>query len=415
MNSKFYKDKKNYILKEYEPGEAAARASMSMVAGKEAAEQAFPRDAFKVTDSDTLLDIVNISLDVIGIFDPSGIADGANMLIYLGRNQYINAFFSLIGAVIPYLGDVFKVASKVSLPLLEEAMKLLSDPNSRKIIRKLLNFAETRGFYKFTDWVMSFIDLPYKKAAEYLFETFRDSKQIMKDAVTSKMVETTSAFSTKGIKQSFKAHPVLKTIEAALAGGVIYGDIKGQFADKVTLLQKQLELINTNFRQSFQKENISQLTVGFDDSGNDIIVALGDFIRANQIYYAIQTTQDPKLFALAFSMAGWDEENLNFYLNGAEQLNYIDSKTKNEILKTFVQLQSSSQDSKNSSFINALVSFFEAIIPKFVKEYDKKAIKNMAFVEYNKKNAILSTKNIEMQGLTAQAAELRNKADSKKQ
>ncbi|MBU0678144.1 MAG: RHS domain-containing protein [Verrucomicrobia bacterium] len=46
-------------------------------------------------------------LDVVGVFDPFGVADGLNALIYLGRGQKGNAAISAVG-LIPYLGDLGK-------------------------------------------------------------------------------------------------------------------------------------------------------------------------------------------------------------------------------------------------------------------------------------------------------------------
>jgi len=46
-------------------------------------------------------------LDVIGIFDPTGIADLLNAVIYAGRGQWGNAAISA-GAIIPYIGDFGK-------------------------------------------------------------------------------------------------------------------------------------------------------------------------------------------------------------------------------------------------------------------------------------------------------------------
>lgn len=47
-------------------------------------------------------------LDAIGLFDPTGIADFTNALIYSGRGQWGYAGISML-AVIPYLGDTAKV------------------------------------------------------------------------------------------------------------------------------------------------------------------------------------------------------------------------------------------------------------------------------------------------------------------
>ena len=46
-------------------------------------------------------------LDFVGIFDPTGISDAVNALIYLGRGQFGNAGISAL-AIIPFIGDIGK-------------------------------------------------------------------------------------------------------------------------------------------------------------------------------------------------------------------------------------------------------------------------------------------------------------------
>ncbi len=55
-----------------------------------------------------LLDIVQIGLDMIGIVDPTGLADAASGVISLSKGKWLDAVIS--GAsIIPYIGDLAKV------------------------------------------------------------------------------------------------------------------------------------------------------------------------------------------------------------------------------------------------------------------------------------------------------------------
>ena len=54
------------------------------------------------------LDVTQITLDVVGIFEPTPFADGANTLISLGRGDLLGAGLSALGMV-PYLGDAAKL------------------------------------------------------------------------------------------------------------------------------------------------------------------------------------------------------------------------------------------------------------------------------------------------------------------
>ena len=59
------------------------------------------------SDRSGWLDNVQAGLDVTGIADPTGVVDGVNALIYLGRGQWENAGISAL-AIIPYIGDLGK-------------------------------------------------------------------------------------------------------------------------------------------------------------------------------------------------------------------------------------------------------------------------------------------------------------------
>lgn len=59
-------------------------------------------------DGDLVLDLTQMGLDVVGIFEPTPFADGANTLISLGRSDWLGAGLSVLG-VIPYLGDAAKL------------------------------------------------------------------------------------------------------------------------------------------------------------------------------------------------------------------------------------------------------------------------------------------------------------------
>jgi hypothetical protein len=53
------------------------------------------------------LDIVQFGLDIIGIFEPTPIADGTNTLISLARGDWLGAGLSALG-IVPYVGDLAK-------------------------------------------------------------------------------------------------------------------------------------------------------------------------------------------------------------------------------------------------------------------------------------------------------------------
>ncbi|MEZ6129834.1 MAG: hypothetical protein R3C59_14215 [Planctomycetaceae bacterium] len=74
-----------------------------------------------------LLEVAQIGLDLIGIVDPTGLADAASGIISLSKGRWLDAVIS--GAsLIPYLGDIAKVGKF---------------PRYMKVIRESIQFAKT--------------------------------------------------------------------------------------------------------------------------------------------------------------------------------------------------------------------------------------------------------------------------------
>lgn len=88
------------------------------------------------------LDLTQIGLDIVGIFEPTPFADGANTLISLGRGDWLGAGLSVLG-VVPYLGDLAKlgklgkwaktVANGVELAAKNPAAAKILEPALRKV------------------------------------------------------------------------------------------------------------------------------------------------------------------------------------------------------------------------------------------------------------------------------------------
>lgn len=54
------------------------------------------------------LDVVQFALDLVGIVEPTGAADGLSALISLGRGKWLDAGISGL-SLLPYVGDLAKV------------------------------------------------------------------------------------------------------------------------------------------------------------------------------------------------------------------------------------------------------------------------------------------------------------------
>jgi hypothetical protein len=89
------------------------------------------------------LDVTQLGLDIVGIFEPTPFADGANTLISLGRGDWFGAITSAAG-IIPYVGDAAKlgklgkwaetVAKAVDMAATNPAFRKAIEPALRKIV-----------------------------------------------------------------------------------------------------------------------------------------------------------------------------------------------------------------------------------------------------------------------------------------
>jgi hypothetical protein len=60
------------------------------------------------SQDDLILDILQFALDLVGVVDPTGLADGASALISLSRGEWLNAAISAV-SLVPYVGDMAKL------------------------------------------------------------------------------------------------------------------------------------------------------------------------------------------------------------------------------------------------------------------------------------------------------------------
>ncbi len=93
-----------------------------------------------VTREALLLDVTQMSLDIIGIVEPTPFADGTNALISAGRGDAVGAVLSGLG-IIPYLGDLAKIGKLGRwAQTMENAIQLAkTDPAFRAAIEPALS------------------------------------------------------------------------------------------------------------------------------------------------------------------------------------------------------------------------------------------------------------------------------------
>lgn len=96
-------------------------------------------DGLTPEQKELVLDLTQVGLSVVGIFDPTGIADGADAAISVGRGDYWGAGISALG-IIPYLGDIAKIGKLPKLLKIIDNVVGMAKTDSRfaKVVAPLL-------------------------------------------------------------------------------------------------------------------------------------------------------------------------------------------------------------------------------------------------------------------------------------
>jgi hypothetical protein len=81
-------------------------------------------------EQELLLDVTQLILDLVGIVDPTPVADGSNAVISAGRQDWLGAGISLVG-VVPYVGDLAKGAKITRWKATVDKALMLSRRSSR--------------------------------------------------------------------------------------------------------------------------------------------------------------------------------------------------------------------------------------------------------------------------------------------
>lgn len=130
-----------------------------------------------------VMDLTQVGLSVVGIFDPTGIADGADAVISLGRGDYWGAGISALG-IIPYLGDIAKIGKLPKLlKIIDNVVSMAkADGKFAKVVEPLLkglkNAIDKLPIEKLPNWakepiqsLKNKIDDFFSSAAKNLDET----------------------------------------------------------------------------------------------------------------------------------------------------------------------------------------------------------------------------------------------------
>ncbi len=138
------------------------------------------------------LDIVQLTLDIVGIFEPTPFADGTNALISLGRGDLLGAGLSGI-SIVPYIGDIAKAGKLPGYAAkIEKAISLArNDANFARYLRPALE--KLRGVLNsipdsLSPRVKQWVDQIRKPIDDFLGSS-RSTKQLANlEALTDRLV-----------------------------------------------------------------------------------------------------------------------------------------------------------------------------------------------------------------------------------
>ena len=133
----------NKVLSPVEQGQAMANyGGLSQSGTLLAANPGGAARALNKAEKALILDVTQMGLDIVGIFDPTPISDGVNTVISLGRGDWFGAITSAVG-IIPFIGDAAKlgklgkwaktVSEAVDLAAKNPAFRKAIEPTLRKI------------------------------------------------------------------------------------------------------------------------------------------------------------------------------------------------------------------------------------------------------------------------------------------
>ena len=203
------------------------------------------------TMGELALDLTQMGLDIVGIFEPTPFADGANTIISAVRGDWGNAALSVIG-IVPYVGDLAKFGKIPKWIASIEKISIVVDKLSdvAKLGGKAAEAA--KGFVR---EVRRLLDkIPIEKLPDKLQEAFKSLKGKVEEFF-AKMKKVDSP--ADNIKKSEKITDTSKTVD----------NIKPKTTDGTTTTTKQPDIeppqkpkINDSFEEIESIQNLKNIS-----------------------------------------------------------------------------------------------------------------------------------------------------------
>lgn len=173
------------------------------------------------------LDIAQLSLDIVGIFEPTPFADGTNAIISLARGNWLDAGLSAV-SIIPYLGDTAKLGKiprylesvEAAAQLAKKSVVYANElfPAFRKLDSALKQFPPTNATVMRIQLFVNqfFAARCQSKLANITIEGLIKNRNISE--LTQQQIR--NALAKNGIREAHNAHIIKRLIERGPYTGI---------------------------------------------------------------------------------------------------------------------------------------------------------------------------------------------------
>lgn len=173
-----------------------------------------------------VMDWVQTGLDIGGIFDPTGILDLTNAVIYFSKGDILFGMLSLV-AVIPYAGDVIAKPILLAAKAGSKEFKIMSTAVKTKNASKIAEAANSMKGSKIGKTIFDFLDNFNKGLGEKVLNILQKGKKI---PIVGKFFTTIEEWIKlfKNAAKEMKIPTKAKTFEKEIVqNGKVIGKMKG--------------------------------------------------------------------------------------------------------------------------------------------------------------------------------------------
>lgn len=422
MNSKFHKDKKNFVLKEID---LETRKDIALEKGmkdldlgeKEKEKLKYLQKIFGHT-----------VLDIIGFLDPEPATDLINALWYYSDEEYFDSFMSVVAGFIPYIGDFvgkgikysWKAAKTTSyaIPLFKEGLAVISHAiaKNNELIQKILlrmhiSGAEPR-LIKFVEWISDRLKnfKTFEEAVQKLDHTQEQEAKFLieltEEFFSPKTLQRLAAFAGRqgpkhwlDIIEGFKTKPKWVIIlEALFLAHGISSRIKYEFEKETTNIIYQLSLIDYEYSK---KANEVAKVIKNDEEQFDLRYAmLADAIKISYIIESCGKDYDMIGYVLSkLKLSSMPNSKIDDYLKSAVDNNIINGQQASIIINKIKEYSKEEKTPTIDAFKKAVSEGSPQLVANQYSSFAESVKKFLENLQENQTKARLKKQQIEQKYL----------------